>query len=236
MEPTRQAVPGPTERLHWLIQLGERTWRIDLLPALLGPVRVEVEGRRVDVMSRPTPQHPWQELELDLDGEDVVIALRWHWSVMRTNVFVDGRSVWDGEPLEQARRAAPSGKSNFEVWFARHDTDGEWASRSLLTRSWAVICLVALVPWAVAFALAPIPGGLLRAIAAVGLILSSVVLFAVWYRSWLIVLDRVHVRLLRHPEVKDRWRVLAFYATVAGYPLLSWATLLVILVAIDTLA
>jgi len=51
----------------------------------------------------------------------------------------------------------------------------------------------------------------------------------VWLRSWYIVLDRVHARLLARPDLGDARRLASLGAVLVGYPLLSLTLIIVLL-------
>lgn len=81
--------------------------------------------------------------------------------------------------------------------------------------------------------LAPIPPGPELVVSSSVLSIGTLVLAAVWYRSWLIVIDRTHKWLLRHPELGDGKRVLGFFAALLEYPLVIGVLVLAVLVGLD---
>src|SRR5262245_42227833 len=95
------------ERLHWIVEIGDRSHILDLIPGVLGTVAIQVDGEDVAHVRKPTPQRPWQEASFEIGGEPVVVAASWHRPVMHTDVFVAGRSVRYGRTLEVARAVAP---------------------------------------------------------------------------------------------------------------------------------
>jgi hypothetical protein len=119
------------ERLLWQVELGGKVRGIDLIPAAIGKsVSVLIDGRAMGHMPKPTPQQPWREAAFQIDGEVVLVGLTWRVRVMRTDVFVGGRSVRDGRPIEMVHadapaalssRVAPAGGSRPRTAFARRD-------------------------------------------------------------------------------------------------------------------
>ena len=49
------------ERLHWAIPAGGSEHVLDMIPGVLGSVAVEVDGRTVGHVPKPTPRRPWRE-------------------------------------------------------------------------------------------------------------------------------------------------------------------------------
>ena len=207
------------ERLHWSIPTGGRGHELDLVPAVIGrSVRVVLDGQTVARLSKPSQQHPWRETEVSIDGETLVVALTWHFPVMRTDVFARGRSLIDGRTVDDARRAAPAPRSDYEVWLGGLYRAGVPAKRPLLTPLMALVGLASVAALALLVLWRPRPGGpvagLVAAVALIGLAL-------IWFRSWSVVTDRAHAWLSVRPKLGDPARLLGFFGAFIGYAVVS---------------
>lgn len=112
-----RATGTSAERLRWTVEAGGGSHGLDLIPAVVvRSVAVEVDGRKIGRIPKPTPQRPWREATFSIDGEPVRVALTWHFPVMRTEVFVNGRSLRDGRAIDAARADAPEPATNYDVW------------------------------------------------------------------------------------------------------------------------
>ena len=180
---------------------------------------VEVDGRPVGRLRKPTQQHPWREGAFEVDHDTILVGLTWHFPVMRTDVFVSGRSVRDGRPIEAVRAEAPASLSNYEVWV--EGASGRPGAR--LTRSTAASLVdphrglgggVDRRPRG----LAPPPA--LRLPVGALLLIGYVVLFLAFLRSVRAFGWRVHRELLARPSLGDG-RVAIWFAAFAGYLLLG---------------
>jgi hypothetical protein len=213
------------ERLHWTLDIDGKSHILDLLPGVLGTVAIEVDGRHVGEVRKPAPQRPWVEATVEIDGEPVIVAVRWHRPVIHTDLFVDGRSVRDGRTIEAARVAAPKPASNYETWIGglyRYRIPGRPA---VMTRWMAVAGVISLLALAVIFIWMVRPSGVV--VGAVALV-AMVVLFFVWFASWTALTTRVHLALLDRPELDDTRRVAWFTAALLGYPVLSVAVIVLV--------
>jgi hypothetical protein len=221
------------ERLHWVVEIGGRSHILDLVPGVLGTVALEVDGHLAGHLRKPAPQRPWVETTIDVDGQQVVIAVSWHRPVMHSDVFVGGRSIRSGRPIEVARSAAPRPASNYETWVGglyRYRIPGRPA---LATRWMAIAGAISLLALAVIFIWMVRPSGVL--VGAIALV-AMVVLFFIWFASWTAVTTRVHLALLDRPELDDTRRVAWFTAALLGYPVLSVAVLVLAYGVARTLA
>ena len=215
------------ERLHWTVELGGVGHVIDLIPAVtLRTVAIEVDGRTIGHVEKATPQRPWRETALEIDGTPVVFAAIWNRPVMHTDVFVDGRSLRDRRTIEIARASAPEPETNYEVWIGglfRRTVPGR---RSFLPRWMAAMAAVSLVALVLLFVWMARPSGV---VAAAVVVVAMVVLFLIWFRSWAIVIERVHLALLDRPDLDDRRRLAWFFAAFLAYPVLSTAVVVLLL-------
>jgi hypothetical protein len=207
------------ERLHWLIPTGGRGHELDLLPGVIGrSVRVVLDGLTVARLTRPSQQHPWREMEVTIGGQTVVVALTWHFPVMRTDVFADGRSLLDGRTIEAARQAAPPPRSDYEVRLGGLYRAGVPATRPLITPLMAVLGLASIVALIVLIVREPVVDGPLAGLLAAVAVLS---LTMIWFRSWAVIADRAHAWLMARPELGDPARLLAFFGAFIGYAVVS---------------
>ena len=221
------------ERLHWVVEIGDRSHRLDLIPGVLGTVAIEVDGRLVGHVRTPAPQRPWNETTIDADGEAVVVAVSWHRPVIHTDVFVGGRSVRDRRTIEAARASAPRPATNYDTWVGglyryRVPTRPPFVSRWM-----AVVGIISVLALAVILFWMTRPSGL---VAAVIVGAAMVALFIVWFATWTAVTTRVHLALLDRPQLDDSRRVAWFTAALLGYPVLSVAVVVLVYGVARTLA
>ena len=208
------------ERLRWHVELGGKAHGIDLVPAAVGKtVTVEIDGRPVGRLPKPTPQHPWREATYHIDDEAVLVGLTWHFPVMRTDVFVDGRAVRDGRSIEIVRADAPAALSNYETWFGAMFRTPFFGSRPRPPRAWPVVVTACLLVWVAAFALSPFPPAF-RPVGAGALLVSGLVLMLALVWSMLAFGQRVHRELLARPSLGE-WRVALWFLALVGYALLG---------------
>ncbi len=214
------------ERLHWTFEVGGRAHVLDILPAaVIRSVALELDGQPVRHVPKPTSQHPWRETTIEADGTSAVVALIWHRPVMRTDLFVEGRSMVDGRSLEAARATAPRALTAYEAWVGDFYGGERPPSRPLLPRPMAALLLVALLAVLAPFVVTSRPSGIP---AAVVVLVASVSIFILWLRSWMVVLERAHTYLLRRADLGDGRRFLGFFAVLVGYPIATFVPILVI--------
>jgi hypothetical protein len=208
-----------SERLRWQVEVDGKVRGIDLAPAAIGKsVSVLIDGRVLGRLPKPTPQRPWREAAFEIDNEAVLVGLTWHFPVMRTDVFVDGRSVRDGRPTESVRAEAPAPLSNYETWFGAMFRTPFFGSRPRPPGPWPIIVTACVLVWVAAFAVSPFPPAL-RLIGAGALLLSGLVLILAIVWSMLAFGQRVHLELLARPSLGE-WRVALWFLAFAGYALL----------------
>jgi hypothetical protein len=213
------------ERLHWTIEAGGGEHILDLIPGVLGSVAVEVDGRTVAHVAKPTPQDPWHETRIEIDSEPVDVALIWNRPVLHTDVFVGGRSVRDRRTLEQARAAAPRPATNYETWIGGLYRYRRPMWRPILSPWMAIIAVVSALALGVVLIWMARPSGL---IAAAVVVVAMVVGFWVWFTTWTALTTRVHLALLKRPELGETRRLAWFTAALLGYPVLSVAVVVLV--------
>ena len=221
------------ERLHWTIEAGGGEHILDLIPGVLGSVAVEVDGRTVAHIRKPSPQEPWRDTTIEIDGEPVDVALIWNRPVLYTDVFVRGRSVRDRRTVEQARAAAPRPATSYETWIGGMYRYGRPMWRPILSPWMAVLAVVSAVALLVVLVWMARPSGL---VAAVVVVVALVVGFWVWFTTWTALMARVHLALLRRPELGETRRLAWFTAAMLGYPVLSVAVVVLVYGVSRTLA
>lgn len=222
------------ERLRWRVDVGGTVRGIDLAPAAIGKsVSVLIDGLALGRMPKPTPQQPWREAAFQIGDEAVLVGLTWHFPVMRTDVFVGGRSVRDGRPIEVARADAPAARSNYEAWFGAMFRTPYFGSRPRRPRAWPVIVTACVLVWVAAFALSPFPPAL-RLVAAGALLVSGLVLIGAIVWSILAFGQRVHLELLARPSLGE-WRVALWLLAFVGYVLLVTVVAVGLLLALASM-
>jgi hypothetical protein len=208
------------ERLRWSIDVRGTSRVVDLIPAAIGSsLAVEVDGRALGRLRKPTRQRPWREATFEVDGETVVIALSWHFPVMRTDVFVGGRSARDGRPVEAVRADAPAPLSNYEAWIGDLFRTPFFGSRPRPPRGWQVVVAAALLIWVAVLTVSPFPPPL-RVVAALAAVVSAVVLIIAFVWSMLAFGQRVHESLLARPKGGGA-RVVLWFVAFVGYTLVG---------------
>ena len=196
-------------RLHWTMNVGAERHLIDILPdAYRSGISIDVDGRTVLRMRKPTEPRPRVEGSFDVAGTEVVIALEWNGPIMRTNVYIDGVSLLDGGHIETDRAAAPRPVRGYDLWFrppVRGPIDPPLMS-PLLAALAAVSGLVVFI--------VPVPILLPR-------LVGALYLAGLWFWTWYVLTARTNAYLLRRPELGDLRRVLAMGAVFLGYPALG---------------
>ena len=224
--------PGRSaERLRWNVEAGGAAHGLDLIPAAIArTVSVEVDGRTIGRIPKPTPQRPWREATFLIDGQPIEVALAWHFPVMQTDVFIDGRSIRDGRSIDAARAEAPRALTNYEVWLGGLFRMPPLGSRPRPPRAWPAVVTACVAIWVVVLAASPLASSF-RQVAAAALAISGLLLMLALLWTMGAVGHRVHVALLARPGLGD-WRVALWFAAFIGYPLLVMlvaATLLFVL-------
>lgn len=205
------------ERLHWSVDIGGRSHALDLFPAAFGhSVALQVDGHLAGRIRKPTPQQPWREATLPIEGERVLVGLTWHFPVMQTDVYVRGRSLLDGRPLESVRADAPAALTNYEVWLGALFRIPYFGSRPRPPRAWPLVILACAAVWVAGLVASPYPPAF-RGILAAALLATGVVLLVGWLWSWFAFGERVHLALLARPNLGDTRRVLGWFAAFIGY-------------------
>jgi hypothetical protein len=210
------------ERVHWPVEVGGRSYRLDLIPGVLGrrSVVFKIDGRAINRMAAPTPQVPWREAHTTIAGESVVIGLTWHFPVMHTDVFVGGRSLRDGRTLDSVRGDTPRAMTNYEVWLGGLFRVPFFGSRPRSPRFATLLVAIAAAVWIVALFATPFPPEWRGVVAAV-LAATGIVLMLSFVWSWLVVAERLHRALLARPRLGNAARVLAFFTGFVAYPIVA---------------
>lgn len=217
---TPERASAAQERLRWSLELAGGSRGLDLVPAAIGrSVAVEIDGRRVGRVPKPTPQEPWREVAFEIDGRTVVICLSWAFPVMRTDVFLAGRSARDGRAIEIVRAESPAALSNYEVWLGGALGTPSPVPQRGPRRALLASVAVSAAAWFMALAVSPFPAALRFPVAGV-LLVSFAVLLLAFLRSWLAVGERVHRALLARPSMGDA-RVVLWFLAFVGYALLA---------------
>ena len=219
------------ERVHWSVDVGGRTYRLDLIPGVLGrrSVVFKIDGRTINRMHAPTPQGPWREAHTTIAGEPVVIGLTWHVPVMHTDVFVGGRSLRDGRTLESVRGDAPKALTNYEVWIGDLFLVPFFGSRPRPPRFAPVLLAVAAAVWVIALVASPLAPQL-RVPMGAALVVTAIVLVLSFLWSWVVVAEGIHRALLARPQLGDAGRVLIFFAGYVAYVIVAMVVVGVLLV------
>jgi len=207
-------------RLSWRVQSDSGAHLVDIRIPLVGrDAAIELDGRRIASIRRPTIDRPWSEATANLDGSPITVTLTWDHVAPLTDVFVESRSLRDGRSLEEARQSAPNPVRGYERWFA---TNIGGIASLCLAPPW-VIALV-LISTVALLAIAALGlAGTLPALIAGGSILAVGLLLV---RSWLIVTARTHAYLMGRPDLGEVARALVLVAVFAGFPILAAGSLL----------
>lgn len=221
------ANPGPTHRLLWTVVVDGTTHRLTLVPSLVGSgVSVEIDGRRVTGLRTPNRKDPWREATVRVGRSALTVALIHDWLGMRTDVFLDGRSLIDGRSPQDVRAEGPAPVGAYERWFGSAVT-ARWRPTAFEVAYLAGVCGL--------FVGAPVvvlgitrgrawPVAVATAAAAVTLLVAIFLALMIWSAA----LGRLNAWLLARPELGDGRRAAIFLAATVGPPLVP----LVVLIAI----
>lgn len=217
------------ERLHWILRLDGNRHILDLLPSLIGSVAVEVDGRQVARLPKPTPQTPWEECLVEIAGETVVVALISSF-VMQTDVFVGGRSLIDGRTLDAARLMAPERVRGYQLWARQFATERWRPTRDEVAYMLALAAVFGLV----VFAWFAVRGGLTAEHAVVGGTFTAVwvAMMLIGIHLWFGAAGWVVTRLLARPDLGDVRRSAVTVGVLFGPPV---GVVLAILLAVGLL-
>ena len=213
------------ERLHWTIETAGGEHVLDLIPGVLGSVAIQVDGRTVGHGAKPTPQQPWRETRIEIDDEPVEVVLISNRPVMFTDVFVNGRSIRDRRMLEQAREAGPPPATNYETWIGGLYGYRRPMWRPILSPGMAIIAVISAVALIDILVWMARPSGLLAALVVV---VAMVLGYVVWFTTWTALMARVHLALLKRPDLDETRRLAWFTAAMLGYPVLSVAVVVLV--------
>jgi hypothetical protein len=191
--------------------------RLTLVPSFVRPwVAVEIDGRPMTRLRTPSRREPWRAATLHLDGVTITVALIHAWIGMRTDVFVEGRSLSDGRTIAEVRAQGPIPVRGYERWFGDFVAE-RWRPSRWETAYVAAICgLLVGLPYAVV----GIIGGRAPVIAiAAGLAAAAAISFVfLTLIAWSGLLGRLNVRLLARPDLGD-WRRALIFLGILTIPL-----------------
>jgi hypothetical protein len=124
----------------------------------------------------------------------------------------------DNAPQESARLAPSRYETQLRGLF-RGETP---ARRPFLPRPLSWIAAVSVMTWVLVVAAAPLPSSI-RVPAALALCATFLAGGFAWLRTWSVVAERTHVRLLARPDLGDLRRFALFFGAFIGYGLASVA-------------
>lgn len=198
------------DQLHWTIDTPRGPRSLDLIPAVVGStVSVEVDGRTVSRLPKPSARHPWTQVGISVDGTPLDIGLTVREFAMWTDVFRDGRSLRDRRTLDAAIGAAPQPVSGYESWFGVPFTLTKGSPRLRVA-----VALVAVGASTVLLLAAARATG---AVAAAAFLVAVAAILLGWVWSWLAATVTAHRFLLRHADWGDYRRALLLCGSFAGY-------------------
>ena len=174
------------ERRLWHVETTTGVHLVDILPSALGgSVAVELDGRKVARLAKPTDARTSSMATFDLDGSRLTVLLTVAHPVMHVEVFRDGVSLADGRTIEAARRSVPAPVPRFERWT---DTGLTGVSSAAIAPAWV---------WAtIVVAILVVIAGVAVARSVVLAMIGVWVLIGIFVRGWMIVTARAH-RYLR---------------------------------------
>ncbi len=222
---------GPTHRLLWTVLVDGIAHRLTLVPSFVRPwVAVEIDGRPVTRVRTPNGRAPWREAAVDIDGVRITIALIHAWIGMRTDVFVEGRSLTDGRTIQEVRSQGPVPVRGYERWFGDMVAERWRPTRGETAYVLALSIMLAGLPYTllgIVNGRAPLVA-LASGIAAAAAI-SFVFLVVI---GWSGLLGRLNGRLLARPELGDWRRAVLFLAALAIPPLLVFVVVVAVAYAL----
>jgi hypothetical protein len=218
----------PRNRLLWNVVVDAIPHRLTLVPPSIGSwVAVELDGRRVARLRTPNRKDPWREATVEIGRSAVTIALIHHWLGMRTDVFVDGRSLIDGRTPGAVREFGPAPLRGYERWF------GSAAAERRRPTAFEVAYLVGVFSLFVGLPVTVLGISRGRALPfAVAVAASAVTLFVAFYLLlliWSAMLSRLNSWLLARPMLGDGRRAAIFLAASFGPPLVPVVVALIVI-------
>ena len=107
-------------------------------------------------------------------------------------------------------------RGRYEQWiggYFRHEVP---ANRPFLTSWRAVIAAASIATWILLLLLEPLSPAF-RIPAGVALVVTGLAGLLLWIRTWSVVIERAHVRLMGRTDLGDIRRVARFFAAFVGY-------------------
>jgi hypothetical protein len=184
-------------------------------------VTVEVDGRKVARLAKPTDARMSSMATFDLDGSRFAVLLTVAHPVTHVDVFRDGVSLADGRPIEAARRSLPAPVPRFERWT---NTNLTGVSSAAIAPAW--VWVTAVVAMLVVIAGVVVARSVLLAMIGVW------VLIGVFVRAWLIVTARAHRYLRRRADLGDWTRLALLSGAFLAVPMVSAVILVTAVLAV----
>ena len=210
------------ERLLWHVETSTGVHLVDILPSAFGgSVAVELDGRKVAGLAKPTDARTSSMATFDLDGSSLAVLLTVAHPVMHVEVFRDGVSLADGRTMEAARRSVPAPVPRFERWT---DTNLTGVSSAAIAPAWL---------WATtAVAILVVIAGVAAARSVVVAMIGGWVLIGIFVRGWLIVTARAHRYLRGRADLGDWTRLALLSGAFLAVPIASAVILVGALLAL----
>jgi hypothetical protein len=219
----------PTGRLHWRIHGTTSEHVLEVMPSLVGKVRLMVDGKTVATVAKPSRSKPWIERRIELEGSELTIVLSLDALDLRTDVFKDEASLIDGRTLAAARRSAPTAVTGFEAW-TLPPVSG--VAQSRLAPPWLVVVAVVAIASLIIAGLVGIPPSLRPAVVAYIVGVNAIFLL----RTWAIVVARTRRTLLARSDLGEQAKFVWFLVAAAASGLILAAVPVALVVVIDSLA
>ena len=211
------------ERLLWHVETVTGVHLVDILPSALGgSVAVELDGRKVAGLAKPTDARTSSMATFDLDGSRLAVLLTVAHPVMHVEVFRDGVSLADGRTIEAARRSVPAPVPRFERWT---DTGLTGVSSAAIAPAWVWATIVVAVLVMIA--------GVAVARSVVLAMIGVWVLIGIFVRGWMIVTARAHRYLRARADLGDWTRLALLSGAFLAVPIVSAFILLGALLALS---
>jgi len=214
---------GASERLLWHVETAIGTRLVDVLPSAVGgSVTVNVDGRTVVRLDKPTDAQTSSIATFDLDGSRIDVLLSVAHPVMHVELFRDWVSLADGRTLDAARRSVPAPVPRFERWT---NTGLTGVSTAPIAPGWVLATIMVAI-------LAVIAGVAVARSAPLAMI-GMWVLIAVFLRAWLILTARVHRYLRTRSDLGDWTRLALLSGAFLAVPMVTGAILVGALLAVS---
>jgi hypothetical protein len=151
---------------------------------------------------------------------------------METYLFVGGRSVDDGQSVDEVRRQAPKPERAFDVAFESYA-----GPTGPLAPSWTPLGIVVGVAiWGSLGLFPSVWRTLPEALLYVAFAVPFGILLDVWLRTWKVFTARAHAALVGRPDIGDGRRSIALLAVFIGYPVMSVALFVAVVVSLSRIS